>query len=89
MNTYFTSTIRYVNFNDIDTSLTFGFFIKDEVTFKSFLDRFKKSCHDNESFLGMELNAPQENTTDVESVCEDFGEENNNKKRDEDGFEML
>jgi hypothetical protein len=38
--------------------------------------------------LGIELNAPEENATDVESVCEEYGEDNK-KVRDEDGFEML
>lgn len=87
MHTYFSPSIKHVGFNDIDTSVTFGFYIKDEVAFKGFKDRFERACRQTESFLGIELHAPQENTTDVESVCEEV--EVKEKMRDEDGFEIM
>lgn len=86
LHTYFTNTIRHINFNDIDTSVTFGFFIKDENSFKAFIDRFRNSCKKGESFLGIELDVPQENTTDFESVCD---EGDVKKAKEEDGFEVM
>jgi len=58
------------------------------------------SCRENESFLGIELNAPQENTTDFASFRDDeksdFGRDENSvdgrdakDEIDEDGFETL
>lgn len=87
MHTYYASSIKHIGFTDIDTSVTLGFFIKDEKSFKAFVDRFRTSCASSESFLCIELDEPRENTTDVESVCETY--EDNQKAKDEDEFERI
>jgi len=71
MHTYFKSSIRHVGINEIDTSVTFGFYIKDEVCFKRFLQNFRRSCGENESFFGVELNEPQVNGDDCASIGDD------------------
>lgn len=60
--------MRYLNLNDLDTSVGFAFFIRDEKAFENFVKRFKKSCAKKESFLCMEANAPEEHGADFESV---------------------
>jgi len=68
MNTYFCNSIRYLNLNEIDTSVGFAFYIKNEAQFKDFVKRFKESSQKPESFLGIEANAPREDVADFESV---------------------
>jgi len=68
LNTYFCNSMRYLNLNDIDTSVGFAFWIKDEVEFEQFVKRFKNSSQKKESFLCMEPTAPEGNATEFESV---------------------
>jgi len=83
MHTYFKNSIRHVGIHEIDTSVTFGFFIKDEVCFKSFLQNFRRSCGENESFFGVELNEPQLHHDDCASIDDDEDDD-----RDEDEVEV-
>lgn len=70
--TYFSSSIRYLSLEDIDTSVGFAFWIKDEVEFERFVKRFKYASKKKESFLCMEANAPQDDPREFENVdCED------------------
>lgn len=68
MNTYFCNSVRYLNLNEIDTSVGFAFYIKNEAQFADFAKRFKLSSQKKESFLGIEANAPREDVADFESV---------------------
>ena len=53
---------------DIDTSVGFGFWIKDHNYFKKFVQRFKIACQRKDSFLGIEVYAPEEDVGEFESV---------------------
>lgn len=74
LGTYFCNSIKLTSFNDIDTSVGFGFFIRNEEEFASFLERFKVSCAKKESFLGIELHPPQDDIVQIENVDEEEGE---------------
>jgi hypothetical protein len=71
MGTYFCDNIRYLNFNEIDTSVGLCFLIKDENDFHQFIMNFKTLAKKDYSFLGVEINMPAENINDVESVDSD------------------
>lgn len=80
MDTYFCHQMRYIKYSKLDTSVAFSFFIKDEIAFNSFLQRFKVSCESKESMLGLEVHLQLENLDSLESIDEN---------KDQDGFEMV
>lgn len=71
--TYNCNSIKYANFSDIDTSVAFGFFFKNEVEFKKFYQNFKVSCEKKDAFLGIEVNPPQDDIIEIENA-DDEGE---------------
>jgi len=71
LSSYHCQAARYVNYSEIDTSIAMAFMIKDENNFKSFIKNFKRSCKENESFLGVDISPPREDLSDFESVGED------------------
>jgi len=80
LDTYFCNQMRYVKYSKIDTCVAFSFFIKDEVAFRSFIQRFKVSCERKDSVLGLEINLQIDNLDSLESFDEN---------KDQYGFEMI
>ena len=68
-----------MKWNKLDTSVALSFFIKNDIQFKVFLERFKGSCRKNESFIGLEFCHPQDSPLELESFTQD----------DDDEFEMI
>ena len=71
LHTYHCNSIKYVGFNDIDTSVAFGFLLRNENEFQDFIHRFKLSCEKKESFLGVVEHPPQEDVLEVENFDEE------------------
>jgi len=68
LKTYRCSSPRFINYSDIDTSIAINFLIKDADQFQKFIEKFKKSCKDESSFLGVEIEPPKDEGEGFESV---------------------